>query len=136
MTNMQNTLTNKAFRTLFYSAAVVAFIAIFPIETYGFYIFLRYLLFTAFIAVFIKLDDLNDKGVLLLAALFGAVLFNPFMIIEHEKSTWVIFDLIAAGIFAYCGVKMDENIIEDEKRAFHTSIEKQERAKMAARRKI
>lgn len=63
-------------------------------------------------------------------------MFNPFMIIEHEKSTWVIFDLIAAGIFAYCGVKMDENIIEDEKRAFHTSIEKQERAKMAARRKI
>lgn len=112
---MNEFITDKFARNLFYIAAIAAFVAIFPIETYGYYIFLRYLLFAAFIVVLVKADaTLGDTGFLMLVSIFGAILFNPFMIIEHDKSTWVIFDLIAAGILGYCGNKTDEEIKKDE----------------------
>jgi len=81
-------------------ATILSFIAIFPIETYGYYIFLRWVLtFTAGFLAWISYNLKKSFWLFLMAII--AILFNPFVPITLNKETWVPINFIVALIFLF-----------------------------------
>lgn len=71
----------------------------------GYYTFLRILVF--FAAIIVLVGNICEKNVfiIIITALVG-ILFNPiFPVYLHNKSTWIVLDLLSAGWFVYCAVK-------------------------------
>ncbi len=100
---------------LLFACAGFALIAILPIDSFGFYMFLRVLLFVGFLSVlFLGLDHLKEMASFIVT-IIGAWLWNPFFINELDKSLWVVLDLIAAGLFIYWGWAIYSSIREDER---------------------
>lgn len=97
-----------------YSCAAVAFIAILPIDSFAFYMFLRVMLFTGFLlTLFLVLDYLKEVASFVVT-IIGAFLWNPFFINEHTKSFWVVMDLIAVGLFIYWATSIQNSLKRDE----------------------
>ncbi|HLE49041.1 MAG TPA: DUF6804 family protein [Patescibacteria group bacterium] len=65
---------------------------------YGYYIFLRWVIFTTSIAIAYGFNKSGLNGWMLV---FGAIafLFNPILPVYLDKSTWVGIDLISAVLF-------------------------------------
>lgn len=100
---------------LLFACAGFALMAILPIDSFGFYMFLRVLLFVGFLSVlFLGLDFLKEMASFIVT-IIGAWLWNPFFINELDKSVWVVLDLIAAGLFIYWGLAIQLSIKKDEK---------------------
>lgn len=64
---------------------------------YGFYIFLRIVVFSTFIMQ-VGLSK-SPLGWLLLG--IGAILFNPFIRISMSQELWIIFDVVAMGVILF-----------------------------------
>ena len=79
-------------------AIILSFIAIFPIETYGYYKFLRWAItitagFLAWISYNLK------KSFWLFLMVIIAILFNPFAPIPLTKDIWIPINFIVAILF-------------------------------------
>lgn len=97
-----------------YGCAALAFIAILPIDSFAFYMFVRVMLFAGFLlTLFLVLDYLPEMASFLIT-IIGAFLWNPFFINEHTKSFWVLMDLIACGLFIYWATAIQSSIRHDE----------------------
>ncbi len=79
-------------------ASTFLFIALFDGLPYGYFTFLRFVVF-AIGAYLVYVVYKDNKQSLWIWAFGGiAVLFNPFIIIHLERSQWVIIDLLV-GVF-------------------------------------
>lgn len=106
MSSIDSPVVMKLTAWVLFFGSAIALIGVLPIDNYNFYIFLRWVLFSCFVAsLFSMIRFIDHRFEILFLAPIGAILFNPFSIIAHEKSEWVIYDIIAALLLTYWAVE-------------------------------
>jgi len=79
-------------------SSILLIIAVFPISEYGYYIFLRWVVFLSSVYVaylFFKIKRTNWEWVIVIIA----ILFNPIIPVYLSKEIWQVIDIIVAIIF-------------------------------------
>lgn len=77
---------------------ILLLIAIQPIEEYGYYFFLRWMV-TIVAAIICYMSYEQEKRTSMWIAGIIAVLFNPVIPIHLDKEIWKVIDMITAGVF-------------------------------------
>ncbi len=83
-------------------AGILLLLAIPPVWPYGYYIFLRWVIFAISFLIAYRLSKI-DLNYWVLAFGVIAFLFNPIFPIYLSKSIWVVIDLVSAFIFFKVG---------------------------------
>ena len=73
--------------------------AVFPLP-YGYYIFLRLIVFVGSLFLAYKLYEKELSGWLVVMILVG-ILFNPIIPVYLSREVWLFIDLVCAGLFFY-----------------------------------
>jgi len=79
-------------------SAISLFITIIRNFSYGYYIFLRWIVLVCALCVIAKSHDLEKKNWIWVMGII-AVLFNPIIPIHFSRTTWRLIDLVTAIIF-------------------------------------
>lgn len=92
---LKNLLVYKKPATI--AAIVFLLLAIFP-WPYGYYVFLRWVVFLASGFLVYLAHNLGKIGWVVLFALI-AILFNPLVRVSLDREVWFLIDLLVAGFF-------------------------------------
>lgn len=94
-------------KTITITGGSLLLVAILPLS-YGYYTFLRLAIFISGSFLAHKLHEQKQSGWAIGLAVI-ALLFNPIIPVYLTKETWILIDLISAGLFFYLVVKKDHD---------------------------
>lgn len=98
-TNSETKIKVRSFVTiLLIISTILLFTAIIRGFSYGYYIFLRWIVLVSALSVILKSHDLKKRNWIWIMGII-AILFNPIIPIHFSKITWRLIDLITAIIF-------------------------------------
>lgn len=96
---------------LFWAQSILLVLSAFRMP-YGYYTFLRISTTIMAIIALIAMKKFVDKRWVIPLSVV-VILFNPVIPIYMSKSVWLIFDLVAAILFVYLGIKLKSVDLED-----------------------
>jgi hypothetical protein len=99
-------------KNVYYIPIIIALVAILPIDSFSFYMFVRWALTISFVStlflLFIAADELWWAPIV---GIIGVIDFNPINITTNTKTWWIVIDLLTAAYF-FGITKSLENTIE------------------------
>jgi hypothetical protein len=124
-------------RKFYYIPFATALVAILAIDSWSFYLDVRWILCAGFVSTLLLLAvDADSLWWAPILGFFGIIQFNPVDLTSHPKGTWIIIDLVAAFYFFMVSRTIENSIIwikEDLKR--EAALPKDYKEKEAKRKK-